>query len=175
MSDIRYGLMKCCNEFEFKTVFAWQVAISKSAQGVTGLENDKMVDDQKLENETDEDDYDDGSSTDLDDENYGVYTVASKSEYVPVEVKTKKKTRGGKEAVDAVEDNEEMTEESEEIWSQQQQKALESALTQYPKGSAERWDRIAGKVPGKTKEQCMARFKELAEIVKKKKEQAASS
>merc|ERR1712210_136721 len=59
------------------------------------------------------------------------------------------------------------------VWSQEQQRSLEVALTQFPKGSAERWDRIAGKVEGKSKEQCMARFKQLAEQVKKKKAEAA--
>lgn len=39
-------------------------------------------------------------------------------------------------------------------------------------GSAERWERIAGKVAGKTKEQCMVRFKHIAEMIKKKKEAA---
>ena len=49
------------------------------------------------------------------------------------------------------------------------QVSLESALSQFPKGCQERWDRIAGKVPGKSKEQCMLRFRQLAEIVKKRK------
>ena len=57
----------------------------------------------------------------------------------------------------------------EDVWSQAQQKALESSLVQFPKGSTERWERIANKVPGKTKEQCIQRFKTLAEMVKKKK------
>ena len=35
--------------------------------------------------------------------------------------------------------------------------------------------RIANKVPEKTKEQCMQRFKTLAELVKKKKELASNS
>lgn len=54
--------------------------------------------------------------------------------------------------------------------SQDQQKSLELALSQFPKGTSERWDRIATKVEGKTKEQCMLRFKTLAEQIKKKKE-----
>jgi DnaJ family protein C protein 1 len=47
---------------------------------------------------------------------------------------------------------------------------LEAALQQFPKGTAERWDRIASKVSGKTKEECMIRVRYLAEAVKKKKE-----
>ena len=93
-----------------------------------------------------------------------------------------KKTKGGKNATteEATENAE--TEESnqegsqsapvptpEDIWSQAQQKALETSLKQFPKGSTERWERIANKVPGKTKEQCIQRFKSLAEMVKKKK------
>ncbi|KAG8573711.1 hypothetical protein GDO81_012507 [Engystomops pustulosus] len=39
----------------------------------------------------------------------------------------------------------------EEIWTQNQQKLLELALQQYPKGTAERWDKIAKCVPGKSK------------------------
>ncbi|XP_037089934.1 dnaJ homolog subfamily C member 1-like [Pollicipes pollicipes] len=58
----------------------------------------------------------------------------------------------------------------EAAWSQQQQRALETALAQYPKGSAERWERIAKAVPDKTKEECMLRFRYLAEMVKKRKE-----
>lgn len=36
-------------------------------------------------------------------------------------------------------------------WTQNQQKLLELALQQFPRGMAERWDRIAKVVPGKTK------------------------
>lgn len=37
-------------------------------------------------------------------------------------------------------------------WSQEQQKALEVALTKYPKGaSVDRWEKIANCVEGKTK------------------------
>ena len=61
---------------------------------------------------------------------------------------------------------------AEDAWSQGQQKALESALIQFPKGSTERWERIANKVPGKTKDLCIQRFKALAEMVKKKREAA---
>ena len=55
------------------------------------------------------------------------------------------------------------------------QVSLESALSQFPKGCQERWDRIAGKVPGKSKEQCMIRFRALAEVVKKRKAEINAS
>lgn len=44
-------------------------------------------------------------------------------EYIPVEEKKKKKTKGG----------EVEGEGGEDVWSQEQQKALEAALTQFPK------------------------------------------
>ncbi|XP_048367351.1 dnaJ homolog subfamily C member 1 isoform X2 [Sphaerodactylus townsendi] len=58
---------------------------------------------------------------------------------------------------------------SEDLWTQNQQKLLELALQQYPKGTAERWDKIAKFVPGKSKEECMARYKLLVELIQKKK------
>ncbi|ODN06282.1 hypothetical protein Ocin01_00433 [Orchesella cincta] len=57
-------------------------------------------------------------------------------------------------------------------WSVEEQKYLEKALLTYPKGALERWDKIAMMVPGRTKDECMKRFKYVAELVKKKKEQA---
>lgn len=45
---------------------------------------------------------------------------------------------------------------SEDLWTQNQQKLLELALQQYSKGTAERWDKIAKCVPGKSK--VMSRF-----------------
>ncbi|XP_023696989.1 dnaJ homolog subfamily C member 1 [Paramormyrops kingsleyae] len=58
----------------------------------------------------------------------------------------------------------------EELWTQNQQKLLEQALQQYPRGTSERWDKIAKVVPGKTKEECMVRYKLLAELVQKRKQ-----
>ncbi|KAG9476596.1 hypothetical protein GDO78_003239 [Eleutherodactylus coqui] len=58
----------------------------------------------------------------------------------------------------------------EEIWTQSQQKLLEQALQQYPKGTAERWDKIAKCVPGKSKEDCICRYKMLVELVQRKKQ-----
>lgn len=43
---------------------------------------------------------------------------------------------------------------ADEVWTQSQQKLLELALQQYPRGTAERWDRIAKVVPGKSKVSC---------------------
>ncbi|KAK9873592.1 hypothetical protein WA026_023149 [Henosepilachna vigintioctopunctata] len=65
-----------------------------------------------------------------------------------------------------------LSDESKEVqnWSQEQQKALEEALSKYPKGCNDRWDRIAEHVPDKSKEDCMLRFKYLAEILRKQKE-----
>lgn len=62
---------------------------------------------------------------------------------------------------------------SDELWNVVQQKALEKALKQFPKGTDQRWDKIAKAVPEKTKEECMLRFKFLAEKIKKKKEEEA--
>ncbi|KAM9308123.1 dnaJ homolog subfamily C member 1 [Gastrophryne carolinensis] len=58
----------------------------------------------------------------------------------------------------------------EEIWTQSQQKLLELALQQYPKGNPERWEKIAKCVPGKTKEDCIGRYKLLVELVQKRKQ-----
>ncbi|XP_078283836.1 dnaJ homolog subfamily C member 1 isoform X2 [Rhinoraja longicauda] len=62
------------------------------------------------------------------------------------------------------------SEETVELWNQNQQKLLELALQQYPKGTSERWDKIAKCVPGKTKEECIIRYKLLAELVMKRKQ-----
>ncbi|XP_041848512.1 dnaJ homolog subfamily C member 1 isoform X2 [Melanotaenia boesemani] len=55
-------------------------------------------------------------------------------------------------------------------WTQNQQKLLELALQQFPRGTTERWERIAKVVPMKTKEECMIRYKMLAELVQKRKQ-----
>ncbi|XP_027703709.1 dnaJ homolog subfamily C member 1 [Vombatus ursinus] len=59
---------------------------------------------------------------------------------------------------------------AEELWTQNQQKLLELALQQYPKGTSDRWDKIAKCVPDKSKEECVARYKLLVELVQKKKQ-----
>ena len=114
---------------------------------------------------------------DTDDSNYGVYSVASKNDYVPVQVKDKKKTKGGKDATGANNNEESSADQSSAAadWSQKEQKMLEQALGQFPKGTAERWDRIAGKVPGRSKNECMLRVRHLAELVQSRKQQQEKS
>lgn len=56
----------------------------------------------------------------------------------------------------AVEEEEAAPQECKEkaetsVWTQNQQTLLEYALQQFPRGTSERWDRIAKVVPGKTK------------------------
>lgn len=154
---------------------SYMIPVSKSAQGVTGLEAKRLISDDCLEAQI-ADDSENSSDSDDSDSDYGGYSVATKEDYVPVEVKTKTKTKGGKlgDAIQpppVAEDNQQTQQiPGQDGWNQPQQKALEAALQQFPKGTSERWDRIAGKVQGKSKEECMLRVRYLAEIVKKKKE-----
>ena len=62
-------------------------------------------------------------------------------------------------------------EAAEDVWSMEQQRSLEAALVAVPATVAanERWAQIAELVPGKTKKQCVARFKEIREKIKAKK------
>jgi len=148
-------------------------SIVPKKQGMTGREEKRLIADDCLEaqvagdDDSDDEEEDEGSQTEeeVDEDGYVVYGAVKAEEYVIPEEKSKKKTKGGKLG--------EVAEDEDAVWSQEQQRSLEQALTQFPKGSAERWDRIAGKVEGKSKEQCMARFKQLAEQVKRKKAEAA--
>ncbi|XP_064647772.1 dnaJ homolog subfamily C member 1-like [Lineus longissimus] len=60
------------------------------------------------------------------------------------------------------------------VWTQNQQKAFEWGLAQYPKGTPDRWEQIAKDITGKTKDDCIERFKFLAEMVKKRKQALAT-
>jgi DnaJ family protein C protein 1 len=86
------------------------------------------------------------------------------------QLKVKVKTKGGKADAIAAGDIDNVT-----SWTLEEQKYLEKAILVYPKGALERWDKIASMVPGRSKEECIARFKYLAELVKKKKEQEKSA
>ncbi|XP_021571601.1 dnaJ homolog subfamily C member 1 isoform X2 [Carlito syrichta] len=97
-----------------------------------------------------------------------------------VKVEPEEKFRGKRQKdFDVTEQNDSSDEESqkkerartaEEPWTQNQQKLLELALQQHPKGSSDRWDKIAKCVPSKSKEDCIARYKLLVELVQKKKQ-----
>ena len=139
-------------------------SIVPKLQGVTGRENDRLVSDECLEDDygTDDTENSEDDEEEVDEDGYLILKQNKPEEYIIPEEKKKKKTKGGK--LGETEANE------DEVWTQEQQKSLEAALSQYPKGTSERWDRIAGKVEGKSKEQCMLRFKHLAEQIKKKKE-----
>ena len=64
---------------------------------------------------------------------------------------------------------------TERPWKTEEQKLLENALRKYPSTTPERWDKIAEEVPGRTKKECMRRYKDLVEMVKAKKSVAAKS
>jgi len=54
-------------------------------------------------------------------------------------------------------------------WNPDEQKLLEQALKTFDSKTPERWERISEAVPGRSKKDCMKRYKELAELVKAKK------
>jgi len=54
-------------------------------------------------------------------------------------------------------------------WTPEQQKLLEVGLKTYPASDKERWVKIAGDVPGKSKKECVARYKEIVAALKAKK------
>ncbi|XP_053320234.1 dnaJ homolog subfamily C member 2 [Spea bombifrons] len=54
-------------------------------------------------------------------------------------------------------------------WTTEEQKLLEQALKTYPVNTPERWEKIADAVPGRSRKDCMKRYKELVEMVKAKK------
>ncbi len=63
----------------------------------------------------------------------------------------------------------------ETSWSQEQQQLLELAIVKYPKTTVgDRWVKISNSIPGKTREECLARYKHLVEIVKAQKERTKS-
>lgn len=88
------------------------------------------------------------------------------------ETKTRGRRQRDFDPTAATDEPEETTPEnkSESVWTQNQQKLLELALQQFPRGTTERWDRIAKVVPGRTKEECMIRYKLLVELVQKRKQ-----
>ena len=60
--------------------------------------------------------------------------------------------------------------ETASSWTAEQQRELEAAIKRYPASTGpERWDRIAESVAGKTKAECVRRFKEIAVALKARK------
>ncbi|KAF6264387.1 DnaJ-domain-containing protein [Scenedesmus sp. NREL 46B-D3] len=57
-------------------------------------------------------------------------------------------------------------------WNEEQELALVQALKQFGKELPDRWERIAGVVPGKGKAACFKRFKELRDVFRAKKDGA---
>lgn len=60
-------------------------------------------------------------------------------------------------------------------WVPEEQKLLEQALKTFPSSTPERWERISEAVPGRSKKDCMKRYKELAELIKAKKAAMAAA
>ncbi|EFO20652.2 hypothetical protein LOAG_07839 [Loa loa] len=67
------------------------------------------------------------------------------------------------------EDSDNEKEKISMVWSDCDQRLFETALQEFPKGTADRWDKIANCVSSKTKQQCIERFKYLSEIVRQRK------
>jgi len=59
-------------------------------------------------------------------------------------------------------------------WTVDEQKLLEQALKTYSAQDPDRWGRVASCLPGRSKKECMARYKELAALVKAKKAQSVN-
>ena len=58
----------------------------------------------------------------------------------------------------------------QDVWTQEQQVAFENALLTYTASTPkfDRWTSVAAEVPGKTKQQCLARYKYLKQVVRNK-------
>ena len=54
------------------------------------------------------------------------------------------------------------------VWTPAEHKLLEQGLRDFPATDAERWEKIAALVPGKTKKDCKKRFIEISEMLKSK-------
>lgn len=60
-------------------------------------------------------------------------------------------------------------------WNPDQQRALEQALAKFPASVEGRWDRIEEQVAGKTRAECVARYKQIVAALKAKKAAATAT
>ena len=60
-------------------------------------------------------------------------------------------------------------------WSARQQRALETSLAQFPASVEDRWDRVEAAVEGKSRAECVARYKQIVLAMKAKKAAAAAA
>ena len=84
--------------------------------------------------------------------------------------KEKKQNNNNKEEKEKKEESKIEKKSNESNWNADEQKLLEDALKKYPSSmpANERWSNIAKHV-GKTKRQCVDRYKYLASLIKKNK------
>ena len=97
--------------------------------------------------------------------------VASKKVIDPVGIVTKKPVAPVAVAAPDVDYERLASEKAVEEWTPEQQKQLEEGMKKFPASlpAAERWTKIAENVDGKTKQQCVARFKYIRELIASKK------
>ena len=118
------------------------------------------------------DDYDEGTAPPDEPEiDYSIPQKKTKVKTRPVDenAKTTEESTAVEEGVEKT-SVEEKSPVEEDVWSQVQQKCLEAAIKQFGKSTSDRWTCIARAVPDKNKEQCIARFKVLAEMMKQRKQ-----
>jgi len=60
-------------------------------------------------------------------------------------------------------------------WNNKLQKMLEQALITYSKVEEDRWQKISECVPGKSKEECIARYRYLSEMILQKRKSKTST
>lgn len=54
-----------------------------------------------------------------------------------------------------------------ENWSPEEQKLLEGAMKKFTSKEGDRWNKIAGEIPGRSKQDCVERYKYLVEFFKR--------
>jgi len=103
--------------------------------------------------------------------------AANKRAYENLEKQKKREVKVESEASKRMESAAEAQGLNVSPWTPEEQQLLEQALKTYPAslGAQERWDRVASCIPGRSRKDCMRRYKELAEIVRAKKAAQAAA